>query len=236
LVARGLVVDAVEPGPNMVAAARRRVGETEAVTFHIDKFEDVDLGDRSFDAVFSGTAFHWVDPQVGWTKAAAHLKEGGLLALLAYLTLRDEGSDALYADFVELLRKHAPDLARDAWSPRDLETIVAGAQERSDNASAVWDWLMGEGRHRLTVPAAAPLFDDVEVDSDVRTVEETADDVIAHFRTTSLYFMIPADRREAFEEDDRRLIERYGATVRSSFATMLMNARRTNVSPEASAS
>jgi SAM-dependent methyltransferase len=236
LAERGLVVDAVEPGPNMAAAARRRVGETDAVTFHIGKFEDVDLGERAFDAVFSGTAFHWVEPHVGWAKAASHLREDGVLALLVHTAIYDEQSAAVHADFVEALRKHAPELAEDAWSPRDLETIMGGVEEREDNASAVWDWLMGDGRHGLTVPEAAPWFDDIEVLSELRTVEETADDLIAHFRTTSLYFMVPADRREAFEEDDRNVVERHGGVIRTTFAALLMSARRTDVSPEATAS
>jgi ubiquinone/menaquinone biosynthesis C-methylase UbiE len=77
LVARGLSVDAVDPGPNMIEAARRRLGETDAVTFHVGRFEDVRLPAHAFDAVFSATAFHWVDPDVSWAKAASHLKPGG---------------------------------------------------------------------------------------------------------------------------------------------------------------
>lgn len=236
LVERGLRVDAVEPGPNMAAAARRRVGETDALTFHIGPFEDVDLPEEEFDAVFSATAFHWVDPRVGWAKAAAHLKPGGLLALLVHTEVRDEQSTSIHDEFIEVLMRHAPAFAAESSPPRELDAILAGAAERRDNASAVWDWLMSDGRHGMTVGGAAPLFEDVEVASDVRTVDETADDLIALLRTTSLYFMIDADRREAFEEDDRRLVERHGGSIRTSVATLLMTARRTSVSPEASAS
>lgn len=236
LVERGLVVDAVEPGANMVAAARRRVGDTPAVTFHIGRFEDVELSEQAYDAVFSATAFHWVDPKVGWVKAASHLREGGILALLAHVVSHDEQSAAVHEEFVEVARTHAPRLADEAWKPRELDAILAGAAERRGNASAVWDWLMGDGRHRMAVPEAAPLYRDVEVASDVTTIEETADDIVAHFRTTSLYFMVDADRRQAFEEDDRRIVERHGGTIRSSLASLLMTAVRTDVSPEASAS
>lgn len=236
LLGRGLEVDAVEPGPNMAAAARRRLGEARPVTFHIGRFEDVDLPEPTFDAVFSATAFHWVDPKVGWAKAAGHLREGAVLALLVHTALRDDETAAVHAEFVEALRAHAPRLAEDAWSPRELDVILAGAEERSENASAVWDWLMGSGRHGMTVPEAANLFEDVEVAFEVRTLEETADDVIAHLRTTSLYFMVDAERREAFEEDERRVVKRHGGTLRTSLATLLMTARRTSVSPEAAAS
>ena len=47
LVARGLRVEAVDPGPSMVDAARRRVGDAD-VRFHLGRFEDVD---RRFERV-----------------------------------------------------------------------------------------------------------------------------------------------------------------------------------------
>ena len=235
LVERGLVVDAVEPGANMVAAARRRVGENAPVTFHIGRFEDVDLPEQAFDAFFSATAFHWVDPRVGWAKAARLLREGGLLALLVHAMLRDEETAVIHQEFVEALRPYAPKLAEEAWAPRELDVILAGADERSANASAVWDWLMGDGRHDMTVSEAAGLYRDVHVASVVTPIEETADEIIAHLRTTSLYFMVDADRRQAFEEEDRRVVERHGGVIRTPLASLLMTALRTDVSPAAAA-
>ncbi len=68
--------------------------------------------------------------------------------------------------------------------------ILAGARERHGNASEVWDWVMSAGRRQLTNLDAAGLFEDVDVNSHVTTIEETADELLAHFRTTSLYFEI----------------------------------------------
>jgi ubiquinone/menaquinone biosynthesis C-methylase UbiE len=210
----------------MIAAARKRLGDTDAVTFHNGRFEDVDLPEAAFKAVFSATAFHWVDPQVGWAKAASLLEDGGVLALLVYTTLRDEMSEALEEEFVDLVRKHAPEFEADPRLPRELDVILAGAEERRSNASEVWNWLMSDGRHDLGLPEAGALFEDVQVDADVRVVEETADELIAHLRTTSLYFRVAADRREAFEEDERRIVESHGGAIRRSFATLLMTARK----------
>ena len=228
LVERGVRVDAVDPGPNMIAVARRRLGQTDAVSFHLGRFEDIDVPGQPFDAVFSATAFHWVDPAIGWAKAAAHLKLGGLLALLSHVNFRDEQSGPAQDEFTALLRKHAPEVATEWRQPPDLDALLAGAQERRDNASEVWDWLVQGGLRRptLAVAEAAVLFEDVEATSEAHTVEETADDWLALFRTTSLYQRIDPSRRVALEEDDRRLIERLGGTVRSSLATVLMTARR----------
>ena len=227
LVAQGLLVEAVEPGPNMVAAARRRLGATAAVTFHVARFEDVSLPAQAFDGVFSATAFHWIDPEVGWAKAASHLKPRGLLALLTHLGVLDAESRGFEDEFRAVVRKHAPAVTEPSRLPRELDPILAGARARRDNASEVWDWLMGDGRHHLAAPEAASLFDDVEVASEVTSIEETADQLLAHLRTTSLYFRIDPARREAFEEDERRLVERMGGKVHTSLATVLMTARRT---------
>ena len=226
LVERSLIVDAVEPGPNMIAAARKRIGDTGSVTFHAGRFEDVDLPERAFDGLFSATAFHWVDPKIGWAKAASHLRAGGLLALLAYVAVSDEESAGVQGELLEALRLRAPEIAG-AWKPlRTLDAIESGVSVRSDNASGVWDWLMSDGRHNLAVPAAADLFERVEVASHVRTQKETADELVAHFRTTSLWFQLDPEQRDALEEDDRRIIERHGGVLRSLFATMLMTAFR----------
>jgi SAM-dependent methyltransferase len=76
----GLNVTAIDIGPAMVDAARRTVPDP-MVRFQISAFEDFsDSG--PFDLIVSATAFHWVDPDVGWAKAARLLRPCGWLALL----------------------------------------------------------------------------------------------------------------------------------------------------------
>ena len=227
LAAHQLNVDAVDPGARMIELAKRRVGGRGDVRFHVDRFEEVAFPEEAFEAVFSATAFHWVDPRIGWTKAASHLRPGGLLALLAHMTVHDERSAAADEGFRELLRKHAPTVAEGLAQPRPRHD-PGGRRERRGNASEVWDWVMGAGRRQLTKPDAAELFEDVDVSSHVTTIEETADELLAHFRTTSLYFEIDPANRHAFENDDRKLIEGLGGVVTFSLATLLMTAQRTN--------
>ena len=227
LTARELNVDAVDPGPRMIELAKRRVGDRDDVRFHVGRFEDVPLPEKAFDAVFSATAFHWVDPLVGWAKAASHLRPRGLLALLAHMTVHDERSAAADEGFRELLSKHAPTLAEGRSPARDLDAILAGARQRAGNVSDVWDWVMGAGRRQLTNIDAADLFGDVDVTAQVTTIGETADEFFAHFRTTSLYFEIDAANRLALEDDTRQLIEGLGGVATFALATVLLTAPRT---------
>jgi SAM-dependent methyltransferase len=228
LVERGLRVDAVEPGPNMIAMARKRVGDAASVTFHLGRFEDVDLGGRSFDALFSATAFHWVDPSVGWAKAAACLARGGLLALYSHVIRQDGESAPGHDEFVAVLREHAPEVAAFSRRPPGFDALFAGADERRGNASEVWDWLMqgGLGRPSLAVAEAVRLFEDVEVDGEPYTVDEDADGFLRQLRTTSLYHRVDPTRRQAFEAGLRRMIEHYGGVVRTELAVVLMTAKR----------
>ena len=225
LAARGLDVDAVDPGANMIEAARKRVGDAANVRFRVGRFEDIELPTNAYAAVFSATAFHWVDPAVAWRKSASHLVPGGLLALLMHRGVHDKSNDELDAEFRALIRKYAPDLAETLSPNRDLESILAGAEERRGNASEAWDWLMGE-RRGLAVPEAADLFTDVQIVTEIEDIELTADKIMAHFKTTSLYFQIPEDHRAAFEAEDRRNIARRGGIVRFRHAAALMTARR----------
>ena len=80
LAGRGLHVTAIDIGPAMVDAARRNVPDP-MVGFQVSAFEDF-TGGGPFDLIVSATAFHWVDPGVGWAKAARLLRPGGWLALL----------------------------------------------------------------------------------------------------------------------------------------------------------
>jgi ubiquinone/menaquinone biosynthesis C-methylase UbiE len=72
---------AIDIGTAMVAAARRNVADP-MVTFQVCSFEEF-VGSGPFDLIVSATAFHWVDPAVGWAKAARLLRPGGWLALMS---------------------------------------------------------------------------------------------------------------------------------------------------------
>lgn len=85
LAALGVRLTAIDIGPSMVAAARRRLGGC-AVEFQVTSFEDFTTGDGGppracFDLIISGAAFHWIDPEVRFGKAARLLRPGGWIAL-----------------------------------------------------------------------------------------------------------------------------------------------------------
>jgi ubiquinone/menaquinone biosynthesis C-methylase UbiE len=223
LLARGLRVDAVDPGGNMIRLARRRVGDGAAVRFHHGRFEDIALPEGAFAAVFSATAFHWIDPEVGWARAAALLEPGGMLALLQRCDVWAESTVDDWRALHAAVAKAAPDIGSRWPELRDEDTILDGAAERRDNISAVFSWI---GRHELTVPEAARLFDDVSVVAAPAHTEQTGDQLNAYLRTTSLYRRLEPRQREALEAENRAVAERVGGVVRSSELVVLVTGRR----------
>jgi ubiquinone/menaquinone biosynthesis C-methylase UbiE len=223
LLARGLHVEAVDPGANMIRMARRRVGEGARVRFHHGRFEDVPLPAGAFAGTFSATAFHWIDPQVGWARVAGLMAPGGVLALLQHCDVWDAGTVDDWQALHTALAGVAPEIAARWPELRDEETILNGVAARSDNISAVWSWI---GRHELTVPEAARLFDDVRVVAARVRTQQTGDQLNAYLRTTSLYRRLEPLQRSALEAENRAVAERAGGLVRSTELALLVTGRR----------
>jgi len=218
LVRHGLRVEAIDPGGALVEIARRRLREYN-VTFHLGRFEDVELPAASFDAVFSATAFHWVDPRVGWTKAARLLRPHGVLALLAEVG----GSlGELEPDVLAAWREVLPEAA--AWVSRDAATLWSGAEARLADVSELWSWLM---KREIASPDAGKLFVDVRLETVPVTRVESVEQVLALVRTQSAYLGLDPDRRQVLEERLRTIIERGGDTLRSTSFATLVTARAT---------
>jgi SAM-dependent methyltransferase len=216
LVERGLRVDAVDPGESLLRVARERVG-TAPVRFHHGSFEDVELA-GGYEALFSATAFHWVDPQVGWAKAARLLRPGGLLALVTHVA-----GEPLPVDIA--LRAAWRETAGDAraLSARREDELWAGAEARRGNVSALWRWL--ERRDDFDA-AAAQLFEDVQLDKVRIELDESAEELIALTRTQSSYIQLDEERRRLLEERIAEAVANAGGRYRSSIFALLVTARR----------
>ena len=78
----GVEITAIDIGASMIEVARRHLPDRK-VEFCATAFEEFQSVDARFSLIVSATAFHWVDPQIGWAKCARLLRSGGWLALLS---------------------------------------------------------------------------------------------------------------------------------------------------------
>ena len=72
----GWKVIAIEPDERMAKIAR-----SHHVKVIVSKFEQWTPKNKDFDLITAGTSWHWIDPKVGYDKAASILKPGGRLAI-----------------------------------------------------------------------------------------------------------------------------------------------------------
>jgi ubiquinone/menaquinone biosynthesis C-methylase UbiE len=223
LLARGLRVTAIEPGQNLSALARRNLDGAGAVELVNAQFEDAPLPREQFHAVFSASAFHWVDPAVSWQKAADVLVPGGTLALVQYFGLEEPRSEADQEAVLAAMRKVAPDIAANWPAYRDLDATLAGVEQRRGNVSQAWAWL---GSYDIGQEYAGGLFGDVQMAVMPKLLEHTPDQVNAVMRTMSFYARLSPDQRQALEREHEAVYERLGRPIRASVVAVLVTARR----------
>jgi ubiquinone/menaquinone biosynthesis C-methylase UbiE len=223
LVARGLHVTALEPGKSLIALARRNLEGAGEVEFVNAQFEDALLPRDRFQAVFCASAFHWIDPEVSWQKAADVLVPGGTLALVQYFGLEEPRSRRDQEAVLAALRKVAPDIAANWPAYRDLDATLAGMEQRRNNVSEVWAWL---GSYDIGQDYAGRLFGDVQVAVMPKLIEHTPDELNALVRTMSFYARLSPSQRQALELEYKAIYERLGRPLRASTVAVLVTARR----------
>jgi ubiquinone/menaquinone biosynthesis C-methylase UbiE len=223
LVARSLHVTAIEPGRSLIALARQNLEGAGEVDFVNARFEDALLPRAQFQAVFSASAFHWVDPKVSWQRAADVLVPGGTLALVSYFGLEEPRSKRDQEAVFGAMRNVAPDIAATWPAYRDLDATLAGVGQRRHNVSEAWAWL---GSYDVEQDYAGRLFGDVQVALLPKLIEHAPDELNALIRTMSFFARLSPAQRQDLEREYEAIYERLGRPIRASTVAALVTARR----------
>ena len=93
---RGYRVQCIELGEQLAAVAREKLGDYPDVTVETGDFEDWPVEEAAFDLAFAATAFHWIDPAVGYPKLARVVKPGGAIAIFRHEHVQSEMSDGFF--------------------------------------------------------------------------------------------------------------------------------------------
>jgi SAM-dependent methyltransferase len=127
LAALGCAVTAIEPGAEMAALARHRLGTFANVDVETSTFEEWEDRGRRFDVLIAASSWHWVDPSIGWRRAHDVLRPWGWMTLLGNVVVRRPGEPEVYAETADLHERFSP--GNPGWGHPPLEDDVRTTDE-----------------------------------------------------------------------------------------------------------
>jgi SAM-dependent methyltransferase len=210
------VVRCVELGAELARIARTNLAAHENVVVDVGAFEDIDAPAQTFDLIFSATAFHWIEPSVGYPLAARLLRSGGALALATHAHVSG-GTERDIADEIgESHRRHCPDIG--AWRLPDAPAVVAAAHAGGD-ISALW------GRVERSFHGPTPVGHLFHMPT-VRTYDwvqpYTSDDYVAFLETLAPYAALEPDTKARLFADLAGIVDgKLNGTILKRFVTIL---------------
>jgi ubiquinone/menaquinone biosynthesis C-methylase UbiE len=191
---RGFAVTAVDPGEALVERARHRVSAD--VDFQVSTFEDLAAPDQAFDVIVSASAFHWVDPEVRWTKTAALLDQGGWLALIDTVLDYEE---PLMSHIRRLWLEHSSDGG--AWAANPPPTMIEQIRESA----------------RFEDPVAETFASHVDLGTDV---------VVALSQTSAAFLSYTDGQKTSFTRQLRQALPEGAHVTARMGASLLLAQRR----------
>ncbi len=204
--ARGMRVLAVEPSAEMAAVARRVCAAYPGVQIEQADFERWDPAGRTFPLLFAAQAWHWVEPEVGFAKAASVLRPGGVLA--AFWNRPVWAGAALREPVLDAYRQAAPEILA------ETDPIHPAGVPPADDE----DWRRGI--------AGASGLGGVDVRDYESTLTYSAGDYAAMLETHSTVRALDAERRDALVGAVARAIESHGNELTLPMVTRVCLARR----------
>jgi SAM-dependent methyltransferase len=199
LAERGFAIVGVELGERLASVARRKLAAFPRVEIVTSSFEEWDPRGEAFDGVVAFNSFHWLHPELRFTKPAAVLRPGGALAVAGMHLVTHARADPL-------------------WLAVQQDYDAVGA-ERPVDAGAV--------RDRSSEFEASGLFRVVAMRRYLWDAGYDAEGFVALLRTSSRHRMLDdASRADLFERIRRRIDAHPRRTIRPSMGAVLYVARR----------
>lgn len=123
LARRGLHVWAVELGPNLAEAARKRLAPYPKVTVLTGDFEVISLPVEDFDLVYAATSIHWISPSIRLIKPHRLLKPHGHLAVIHTEPVSDGSGDEFVRATQPIYREFARTPGAADYCPPKVEDL-----------------------------------------------------------------------------------------------------------------
>jgi SAM-dependent methyltransferase len=218
LAERGYAITCVELGERLAAATRRKLAAFPSVSVINANFETWQPEHAGFDAVVAFSAFHWLAPDLRYTKTADLLRERGKLAFVSMAHVLPGDGDPFFsevqADYEAVLPDDPSTKVGAFYAPPWRLPRPAALGDHSDEV--VTNELEASGR-----------FHDPSARRYLWDVTYTGDDYVAVLATYSHHRALDDEIGERLLERIHRRIEaRPERTVRKTYLAMLYVAER----------
>jgi len=205
LLARGAIVHAVELGPAMATTLRREVSSPD-LTITVGDFEEVpSIAEGTYDALFSATAYHWIEPSAQVARPAQLLEAGGLVAIVDLIQV-DSDVDRGFFDAVQPIYERYGEGRGDSPPPPRRHEVDPPMRAHLDRDE------------RFATPAVRTY----DWDQTYRAAEYR--ELLTSYSGTQT--MAPAARDAFLDDMERFVVERFDGVVTRPIVVTLTTARR----------
>jgi len=205
----GYDVTAIEITANMAEFLRKRFKGYKDFNVICAAFEDAVLNDGIYDLIYAANAFHWVNAEIGCSKAFRLLKDGGVFALFRYT-----GVQAIFEEKFEEIRPVYDKYFRSYYnqSERILPDVYGHLNQilRRFGFNDLKDY----------------GFDDITMKLYETSLMFSADEYVALLETYSDHRHLPEENKAALYAGIKDVILRHGGRYKADYTFQLYMGRK----------
>lgn len=183
----------LEPSFEACELARQNCAPYPNVEIINTTFEEWKLETKRFNAVLAANSFHWLPPEIGYSKADAALQDNGSLILLWNMT--PQPSYEIYQALNEVYQIQSPSLGRYEERGTQEEILRSFGQNVIDS---------GQFKNLVSEQLACEITYSI-------------DDYLALLSTLSPYIKLDPQKRDSLFEGLREVLERCGRSIQVSY-------------------
>lgn len=195
------LITCVELGKNLADITTEKFKHIKSIHVINSAFEDWEDREGSYSLAISATAFHFIQPEIGYPKVSKLLKNKGTAAF--FWTVHVPSFDEIYSAIRECYQRFAPQLD-DINKPSPDEVI----------------------NERLKITEQTNLFDELAV-KEYRWFEEyTSEQFISFLNTHSGHRLLADHIRKSLFNEIKDVIDQYGGVIKKPHLVALFLARK----------
>ena len=200
MIERGFTMHCIEPGCNMSNVMLKHCPSDAKIEVYNTTFEQLQpQQDTRYRVIMSAQAWHWVTPEVRYTKSFSLLQPDGYLALMWYLPVRPKGE---LADAIDGILE--PVLNPSGQTSHDMDTRQRCVEEIQESN----------------------LFTDIHVYSYKTVTQMSAREFVDSMNTQSNYAVLDEVLKQQLDAKLIGVIEQHGGAVANEMIYTLYIAQR----------